>query len=349
MALDADVVVPLRDITLDAGLHVPVRTTLAVAGPSGAGKTTLLRALAGLVRPAHGAIRFGRDLWFAPGVFVPPERRPVGFVPQDDALFPHRDALGNVLFPLEVAGGPSRERRRRAAGLLEMLGVRHLAEARPHELSGGERQRVAIARALARSPRVLLLDEPLSALDVSTRAQVARLLREVLGDLNVATVIVTHSYGDAAALAGRVAVLEAGRVTQEGPVAALPSDPASAFVAQFAGVNFLAGVARPAPEGGEVEVELDGGGRLRATGAATGPVGVVVDPHAVALDAAVSVHATLGGAVVHVLPLPGRVRVTVTVPQALVAELPPGADELLRPGQRVAVHISPGDCRLVPR
>src|SRR4051812_3585935 len=156
-ALLARVTIPLRDFTLVAELRVGAAETVAIAGLSGAGKTTLLRAIAGLVRPDDGLIRCGEETWFdaARGIFVPVERRSVGLVFQNFALFGHLDARANVAFPLEAAGVGRRERRRRADELLERLGIAGVARAKPARLSGGERQRVAIGRALARDPRVL--------------------------------------------------------------------------------------------------------------------------------------------------------------------------------------------------
>ena len=264
-ALVAHVRTALRDFPLDAEIAVGADETLAIAGLSGAGKTTMLRAIAGLLRPDSGRILFGADTWFDAerDVFVPVERRSVGIVFQDFALFAHLDARANVAFPLEAAGVGRRERRMRADGLLDRLGVAGVARARPVQLSGGERQRVAIARALARDPRVLLLDEPLSNLDPATRGQVTGELRSLISALDRTTIIVTHAYEDAAALADRIAVMERGRIVQTATADVLLAAPASPFVAEFAGTNFMPGTAAAGPDG-LTEVTLAGGSLLAA-------------------------------------------------------------------------------------
>jgi ABC-type sulfate/molybdate transport systems ATPase subunit len=173
---------------------------LAVVGPSGAGKTTLLRAIAGLARPSQGSIRLGKETWFDSATDLPPEQRSVGLVFQDYALFPHLTVEQNVAY-----GGSNG-----VADLLGSFGLAHLARERPERLSGGERQRVALARALARGPRVLLLDEPLSALDTGTRRQVRSELAELLAEIRLPTLLVTHDEEDAAVLANRTVHLAAG-------------------------------------------------------------------------------------------------------------------------------------------
>ncbi len=219
--LHAHLRVPRRDfdvaVELDAGPQ-----TVAIVGPSGSGKTTLLRAVAGLERPVDGEITVQGETWFRarPRTWTPPERRSVGLVFQQFALFPHMTVRQNVAF----ARGDDPD------ALLERLGVLHLADARPAAISGGERQRVALARALARRPRVLLLDEPMAALDPFTRQGVRRELAAVLRILALPTLLVTHDRDDLA-LADRVVTLEAGRVTQDGTLEQLASRPATPFVA----------------------------------------------------------------------------------------------------------------------
>ncbi len=251
------------ELTLDVGAE-----TVALVGPSGAGKSTVLRAIAGLVRPDAGRIALGDRVWLdtAAGTSVPPERRSVGLVFQEYALFPHMTVRANVAF-----GGSAR-----VDALLEQLGIAELAGARPAEISGGERQRVALARALARDPGVLLLDEPLSALDAHTRAAVRAELRELLAELRLPVLLVTHDFEDASTLADRIGVLVEGRVLQVGSAADLIAAPADAFVASFTGANVLHGVARTG--GGLTEVALDGGGRIWTTDAGEGPVALAVYP-----------------------------------------------------------------------
>ncbi|MER3411855.1 MAG: ABC transporter ATP-binding protein, partial [Thermoleophilia bacterium] len=221
-----EVDVPLRAFHLEVKLSVG-RETVALVGPSGAGKTTVLRSVAGLVRPQRGRIRIGEEVLFDAerGVDLPPERRRVGLVFQEYALFPHMTVEQNVAY-----AGRGRQRE-----LLERLRISHLAKARPAQLSGGERQRVALARALARDPAVLLLDEPLSALDAHTKADVRAELEELLHELALPTIFVTHDFEDAAALADRVGILVEGRILQLGPPDELLAAPSHPFVASFTG------------------------------------------------------------------------------------------------------------------
>ena len=201
----------------------------------------MLRAIAGLLRPERGQDRARRRglARHDAGVDLPPERRSVGLVFQEYALFPHLDVRRNVALRRARA-------RRRAARALPDLAPRRRAAGR---LSGGERQRVALARALARDPAVLLLDEPLSALDAHTRGVVRGELAELLAELRLPTLLVTHDFEDAAALADRVGVIVEGRILQLGAAAELVAAPADAFVASFTGANLLHGIARPGPTG----------------------------------------------------------------------------------------------------
>jgi len=235
----------------------------------------LLRTVAGLDRPEAGRIAFGGETWFdaAARIDRKPEHRRVGFVPQDYALFPHLSVAGNVRFAS----------RRDRPDLLERLGIAHLADARPAQLSGGERQRVALARALAREPGVLLLDEPFGALDAVTRQRVRDELADMLATLRLPTLLVTHAFDDATALAARVGVLDAGRLVQLDAPAVVLATPASAAVAAVTGANLLTGVARIAPTG--AQVHLDGGGMLHSATRAEGPVRVAIYPWEIALVA----------------------------------------------------------------
>jgi molybdate transport system ATP-binding protein len=237
--LRADLRLPLRDFALELALDVGAET-VALVGPSGSGKSSALRAIAGLAR-AQGSVTLADERWLdsAAGLDTPPERRSVGLVFQDYALFPHLSVRANVAF-----GG-----RGRVDELLERFRISRLADARPGTLSGGERQRVALARALAREPRVLLLDEPLAALDAHTKAAVRAELGELLHELGLPTLLVTHDFEDAAALAARVGVLVEGHVLQVGRPEDLVAAPADPFVASFTGANLLHGTARAAPDG----------------------------------------------------------------------------------------------------
>jgi ABC-type sulfate/molybdate transport systems ATPase subunit len=264
--LELDIAVGLRSFELGVSLSIGSET-VALVGPSGAGKTTVLRAIAGLRRPDRGRIALGDQAWFdaEAKVDLPPERRSVGLVFQEYALFPHMTVRRNVAF-----GGASDAR---VTELLERVQIAQLADERPGGLSGGERQRVAVARALARDPRVLLLDEPLSALDAHTRGVVRSELQDVLAALALPTLLVTHDFRDAAALADRIGVIVDGRLRQEGTAAQLVAHPADAFVASFTGGNLL-----PGRGDGGVEIALDAGGVVRALEQASGRVGVAVYP-----------------------------------------------------------------------
>ncbi len=341
-ALALDFACPLRSFELELALEVE-RETLALVGPSGAGKTTALRALAGLVRPRRGRIVLGAETLFdsKTGIDRPPEERRVGLVFQEYALFPHLSVEGNVAF-----GG-----RERAPELLDRFGIAHLARARPAELSGGERQRVALARALARDPEVLLLDEPMAALDTHTRAGVRAELQELLRELGLPTILVTHDFEDAAALADRVGVLSAGMVLQLGTPDELVAAPADAFVAGFTGGNLLHGFARPARDG-LTEVVLDGGAVVFSTDRGEGRVGVVVYPWEVSIAPAESVSADsalnhVSAPISSVVTLGNRVRVRVG---PLVGEVTAASAErlALERGRLVVASFKATGARLVP-
>ncbi len=338
--LHLDLSHPLRsfalELTLDAG-----GGTLALAGPSGAGKSTLLRAVAGLVRPARGRIALGDEVWFDSdrGIDLAPERRSVGFVFQDYALFPHLTVAQNVAYGSRVEIEP----------VLRRFGIGDLAAARPGELSGGERQRVALARALAREPRVLLLDEPMAALDAHTRADVRGELRALLRELELPALLVTHDFEDAAALAERVAVLVRGRIVQEGPAEELVAAPADPFVAALTGGNLVTGLARPSP-GGLTEVTLEQGGVVYSTDAGSGRVGVAIS----AWDVTVAREAPPDSALNHVqapiaslVRLGNRVRVRVG---PLTAEVTAASVErlALAEGEPVVASFKATATRLVP-
>jgi molybdate transport system ATP-binding protein len=229
--LDLDITSELRSFGVALSLAVG-EEVVALVGPSGAGKTTALRAVAGLHRPDRGRIACGAQLWFERGdgeraVDLPPERRSVGYVPQHHALFPHLSVRDNVAFSGADAAI--------VGSLLERLRIGHLAAERPGRLSGGERQRVALARALARQPRVLLLDEPLASLDAHTRRVVRDELATELRALRIPTLLVTHDFSDAAALADRVAVIVEGTLRQLARPAELLAAPADRFVVALTG------------------------------------------------------------------------------------------------------------------
>ncbi|SEF55178.1 molybdate transport system ATP-binding protein [Thermomonospora echinospora] len=274
--LDAHLTVRRRDFRLDLPLTAAAGEVVALLGPNGAGKTTALRALAGLLPLDGGHIRLDGE----PIGALPAERRPVGVVFQDYLLFPHLSALENVAFGPRCQGVPRRAARERAAGWLERVGLgEHLAK-KPRALSGGQAQRVALARALVTEPRLLLLDEPLAALDAHTRLEIRSALRRHLAGFAGATILVTHDPLDAMVLADRLVVVEQGRMVQEGPPAEVARHPRTDYVARLVGLNLYRGRAH----GHTVTLEGDKGPvRFDATEALEGEVFVAFAPSAVAL------------------------------------------------------------------
>jgi molybdate transport system ATP-binding protein len=240
VSLHVDVRFAPRD--LDVTLDVATGEVVAVLGPNGAGKSTLLALLAGLLRPTSGQVVLdGTVLAAGPGTFLPPHRRGVGLLAQDALLFPHLDVVGNVAFGPRSAGASRAQARSRALDVLAEVGMAAFADRRPRQLSGGQAQRVAIARALAADPRLLLLDEPLAALDVGAAPEVRQVLRRVLGRGDRSAILVTHEPLDALALADRAVVVEGGRVVEDGPVQQVLTAPRSRFAAQLAGLDLLPG------------------------------------------------------------------------------------------------------------
>jgi molybdate transport system ATP-binding protein len=351
----------LREITLAVDLICAAGVT-AVVGPSGAGKSTLLRLVAGLVRPDSGTIRLGEQTLddAERGAHLPPGRRHISLVFQEYALFPHLSVARNVAYGLEARRVRRAERHRRVGAMLERLGIAVLANERPTRLSGGQRQRVALARALVTEPSALLLDEPLAALDVQTRAAVRGELREVLAELAIPTLLVTHDYADALVFRDRIVIIVDGQVVQDGSHADLLAHPRTRFVADFTGVNFLEGhlqahepdrLARVAVPGG-VEVYVPG------EGLAAGAVSLALRPWEITLSSAPpagSARNVLPARVREVLPLGGRVRVTLTAGPAgavlLVAEITPEAQASLdcREGQEIYASFKASAVSVAPR
>ncbi|WP_455770635.1 ABC transporter permease [Streptomyces erythrochromogenes] len=297
-------------------------TTIAVVGENGAGKTTLLRALLGLTPRAHADLRLGD----ADVTALPPHKRQVAWVPQEGALFPHLNALANTAYGLRARGVPRADARREARAWLERLGVGHLAHRKPSQLSGGQAQRVALARALAARPRLLLLDEPLAALDQTTRAHVRHTLRTHLAGFGGVCLIVTHDPVEAVSLADRVLVLADGRALQDAPPAEVSRHPRSPWVARMLGRNAWPGIA--SADG----LALAAGGRLVVAEAL--PEGA--EALAIIAPEAVSVHRDRpGGSPRNVWPgtvreitaVGSRLRVLIASPEApdLVAEITPDA------------------------
>jgi molybdate transport system ATP-binding protein len=315
----------LGTLELDLAVTVEPGECLALAGPSGAGKTSALRVAAGLLRPRRGLVTAGEEVWLDTerDIDVPAESRRCGYVFQEYALFPHLSAGQNVAYGLRKVS--RNERRRRSLELLDRFGLAAKAETRPQHLSGGERQRVAVARALARAPDVLLLDEPLSALDARTRAGAARELALVLRETAAPTLLVTHDFAEAAQLGDRVGVIDAGRVIQEGTPTELAASPRSAFVADFTGAVVLTGTARNGPNG-LTHVELDGGGSVTSTDAGSGEVAVSIYPWEIAIEppgeeAHGSARNHLPAEIVSITTVGNRVRLGLAGPQPLAAEI----------------------------
>jgi molybdate transport system ATP-binding protein len=327
-------------------------------GPSGAGKTTLLRVLAGLDRPDAGTIAFDGEVWLdvAAGICLPPQRRRAGLLFQEPALFPHLDVAANVGFAL--AGAPRAERDARVRALAARFRIAPLLARRPAELSGGERQRVALARALAARPRLLLLDEPLSALDAPTRDALRGELRALLEAAEVPSVVVTHDRAEALALGDRMLVLVGGAIRQEGPVHEVFSAPADVEVARTVGTENVLPARIVARDDGVAVVETASGLRLTALD----PGGDAADAYAcvraeeIVLEAAPG-HASsarnlLEGAVASLVLEGPLVRVALdcagTRLVALVTRR--SADALaLAPGRRVAAAVKAPAVRIVPR
>jgi molybdate transport system ATP-binding protein len=317
----------IRDgFALDVQLDIDQGETVAVLGPNGAGKTTLLRALAGLL-PVEGRVELDGEVLedSALHLRVPTEERHVGLVFQDHVLFPHLSVLDNVAFGLQAQHRP--DARRIASRWLERAGLGDKASSMPRELSGGQAQRVALLRTLATEPRLLLLDEPLSALDVTIRAEVRRELSSQLASFGGVRLLVTHDPLEAIALADRLVVLENGCVVQSGTPEEVTARPRSRFVADLAGVNLLRGKAH-----GD-HIELAGGASVAASDAGQGDVFAVVHPRAVALYLArpEGTPRNVWQGVTEDIDLHGeRVRVRVKSAVPLVAEVTPAAVRELR-------------------
>jgi ABC-type sulfate/molybdate transport systems ATPase subunit len=337
--LASDFRLALRSFELSLALDV--ERTVALVGPSGAGKSSVLRVIAGLARPEAGRVDLDGEVWVdvERRTFRPPEQRRVGLVFQEYALFPHLSVRQNVAF-----GGKGR-----ADELLERFGLSHLTAARPGNLSGGERQRVALARALARDPGVLLLDEPLAALDAHTKASVRVELEELLRGLDLPTLIVTHDYEDAVALADTVGVLVEGRLRQLGSPAELVARPDDPFVASFTGANLLRGHAERL-EDGLTSIRLESGEVVYSTDLARGKVGVVVYPWDVVVGRAQvdgSAMNLLAGEIASVVQVGNRVRVRIGPLTAEVTAASAEKLELVRGGTAFVSFKATGT-RLVP-
>ncbi len=344
------------DFTLDAEFEARSNKVVGLLGPNGAGKSTLLRTIAGLAQLDAGRISLGDSTFDDPanGIFLVPERRPVGVVFQNYRLFPHLSVLDNVAFGLRARGVHRAAARLASRERLASLGVADLVNRKPANLSGGEAQRVALARALVYDPSVLLLDEPLSALDARTRTTVRGTLRDQLQSFGGPVVVVTHDALEAMMLTDHLVVLENGRVTQQGPTTQVARRPVTPYVAHLVGVNLYRG-----HEISPGDVQLDGGGTLTvsahsAQGSTARRVFLAVRP------AAIAVHTQFpeGSSARNIWPaelrtlelLTDRVRLALAGTPDAIADVTPAAVASLglAPGQRVWLSAKATDIDIYP-
>lgn len=319
-----------NEVLRGADLQIAPGEVTAVLGPSGGGKTTLLRLIAGFDRPDRGTVEIDGVTMAAPGTFVPPERRRVGIVPQEGALFPHLDVAGNVAYGLRRG----EDRAARVQEMLELVGMAHAASARPSQLSGGQQQRVALARALAPRPALLLLDEPFASLDATTRAQVRDEVFDMVRTAGATAVLVTHDQQEAMSVADTVAVLLDGRIAQHAAPSVLYRQPATLELARFVGDAVVVSGRR---QGDSVVTAL--GSLSCDTAGPDGDVTVVVRPEHLALRDPLDSEALAPGRVVSRsfyghdsmvrVRLAGDVEVTVRI----------GADRMPERGDPVTVGV----------
>jgi molybdate transport system ATP-binding protein len=349
MTLEARIVRTLGSLRLDLELAIKGGETVAILGPNGSGKSTLFRCLAGLLPIDAGHIDLdGRTVDDAErNIFVEPAERPVAVVFQDYLLFPNMTAADNVAFGLRARGTSKSEARAKAMGWLERVGLGDHAQHRPRELSGGQAQRVALARALATEPRLLLLDEPLAALDVGTRGDVRRDLRRHLSTFDGVRLLVTHDPIDAHSLAERVVILEAGQIVQSGTLAEVTAQPRSRYIASLVGVNLLTGT------GDNGTITTAAGGRIVPADPVDGPAYALIQPHAIALYPLApegSPRNVWAATVTDIDRQADRVRVGLDGPVPLVAEITPAAldDLVLRPGDRIWAAVKATEITTYP-
>jgi molybdate transport system ATP-binding protein len=349
MTLEARLIRSLGNFILDIELQARPGEVVALLGPNGAGKSTAFRCLCGLLPLDGGSLRLDGQILDDPAkdVFVPPDRRPVTVVFQDYLLFPNLTALENVAFGLRARGMGRARARAQARMWLDRVGLADRAQHRPRELSGGQAQRVALARALATKPRLLLLDEPLAALDVGTRGEVRRDLRRHLSSYDGVHLLVTHDPVDAYALADRVIILEAGRIVQTGPLSEVTARPRSRYIAELVGVNLISGTA----DNGSIIT--DSGGRIVLAHPVEGATFAVIQPNSVALYLTPpqgSPRNVWPSTVTDIDRRADSVRVRLDGSIPLVAEITPDAldDLALRPGDRIWASVKATDITTYP-
>jgi molybdate transport system ATP-binding protein len=349
MSLHATVRVEQDGFVLDVALAAEPGEVVAVLGPNGAGKSTLLRALCGLLPLATGRVELAGRVLEAPGVRLAPQDRRVGMVFQDYRLFPHLSALDNVAFGLRSTGAGKAASRTAAQDWLGRLGLGGLAGSRPGQLSGGQAQRVALARALCTQPDLLLLDEPLAALDVTARLEVRAQLQERLAAFGGVALLVTHDPLEALSLADRLVVLEDGRVTQDAAASEIARRPATAYAARLVGLNLFHGIAH------DGRLKVRGGGELALgdTGL-EGPALAVARPSSVLLErqrpTGTSARNVLAGRVISVEGLGDRVRVSVASTPPVLADITAAAlaDLRLGAGDEVWASLKATDLTCYP-
>ncbi len=352
MTLYADVRVRRGAFDLSLDLTVEPGEVVALLGPNGAGKTTALRAIAGLLPLGAGRVALGNEVWDEPPrVFRTADRRPIGVVFQDYLLFDHLSALENVAFGLRARGVDKHAARAEALRWLDAVGLASYARSRPRALSGGQAQRVALVRALATSPGVLLLDEPLAALDASTTLHVRAELGQHLSRYEGRTLLVTHDPLDAMVLADRLVIVENGRVVQEGRPTDIARRPRTEYVAQLVGLNLYRGTASG------TTVQLADGGSITLAEPASGPVHVAFPPTAISLyveplsgSPRNTWPAVVTGIEQHAHTVRVRLDATPTGPSTLLADITPAAvaDLHLSPGQRLHATLKATEIHTYP-
>ena len=343
IAVGVRLLLPLRDFDLDVDFQVAPGETLVVVGASGAGKSSVLNCVAGLHTPVSGRIALGERVVFdaEARVNVRAEDRRLGYVFQNYALFPHLTVFDNIAYGLRAQGVHRDGIQSRVDALLERLHITNLCYARPGFLSGGEQQRVALARALALEPSLLLLDEPVGALDSTSRKHVRRELQHLLRQIGVTAILVTHDYEDALVLGHRIMVMDQGRITHEGTHEELLRHPRSQFVADLTGVNYFEGIAR---DGAEPLREIAVGAHsLHGLSDIVGEVSVSFFP----ADVTVSTDAphssacnVFSGLISEVVNMGGRLRVAVASPLPVVAEMTMSSFASLGLAEGMEVYVS---------
>lgn len=357
MILDVAKTFPGRaPITASLTVALGPSTVLILFGPSGSGKTTILRCLAGLERPERGLIRFVSQTWLDTGAQVcwPPQARRIGYLSQEYALFPTYSVSGNIGYGLSDL--PSEERRRRIAEVVTLFQIEGLEQAKPGQLSGGQQQRVALARAVARRPQLLLLDEPLSALDLPTRLTLRAELRTMLRHLAIPAIVVTHDWEEALTLGDEMVVMHNGRVLQVGTPQDVFSRPQNAEVAKVVGVETVVQGRIIEWTNGLAMVEVEGAKLVALADGETGPeVFVCIRAEDVTLEkdgmGVTSARNRLAGTVKEVTPLGAAARVGIDCGFPLSAIVTRSAlDELrLAPGTHVVAAIKAGAVHVIPR